>query len=199
MPEPTEKFWNDCYAAGKTGWDRGGVHPFLIHLLNDGILEPCRVVLPGCGRGYEWLELANCGFHVTGIDLADEPVQYLRQHPANAGSNAEVVQKDIFDYRPQAPVDVVYEQTCLCAISPKHREQYEQTVFEWLKPGGRLFILFAQKETNPGDGPPFHCGSNEMKLLFSTSRWGWENDESFFKSEHPSKRFFELGFTLTKK
>lgn len=194
-----KRFWNECYADGKTGWDRGAVHPFMDQLLSNGILEPCKIIVPGCGRGYEVVELAKRGFDVTGIDVADEPVHQLKSQLARYHVNSRVLKTDFLDYKPAELVDVVYEQTCLCAIDPVLRDRYEETVSSWLKPGGTLFVLFAQKTESPNVGPPYHCDLGEMRQLFSKSRWDWKFAEPLEKFEHPSGRLFELSAELTRR
>ena len=192
------QFWNDCYSKGNTGWDRGGVHPFMVQLLDECLLEACKIIVPGCGRGYEVVKLAERGFEVTGIDIANEPLEHLRKQLVGFEANSIVAKTDFLTYQPGNPVDAVYEQTCLCAIDPGLRAEYEQTVFNWLKPGGRLFVLFVQKAESPNHGPPFHCNLEEMQLLFSTSRWSWQSINPIPRYEHPSGKMFELGFVLTK-
>ena len=192
-------FWNDCYAEGKTGWDRGEVHPALSKWLESGSLNPCDIVVPGCGRGYEVVELAKNSFQVTAIDIANEPVQHLRKHLGEHEANSQVIQKSIFDYRPNKPVDAVYEQTCLCAIAPAQRALYERVVFDWLKPVGKLYVLFVQKGESPNEGPPFHCGMEDMKELFAESRWIWPEHKTLSRFEHPSGMLFELAHVLTKR
>jgi len=194
------KFWNDCYADGKTGWDRGEVHPALPTWLESGLLTPCDIIVPGCGRGYEVVELAENGFNVTAIDIANEPVQQLREQLGGYEANSQVVQESIFDFQPTRPVDAVYEQTCLCAIDPAQRPQYEQVVYDWLKPSGKLFVLFVQKTESPNEGPPFHCDLKEMRELFPESRWSWPSaSETPPRFEHPSGKLFELAHVLTKR
>lgn len=194
------KFWNDCYAEGKTGWDRGDVHPALLKWLESGLLASCHIVVPGCGRGYEVVKLAENGFDVTAVDIANEPVQHLQKRLGGFESNSRVAQESVFDFRPSQPVDVVYEQTCLCAIDPAQRTAYEQSVYNWLKPSGKLFVLFVQKTMNPLMGPPFHCSLNDMKKLFPESRWGWPSaTKTPSRFEHPSGKLFELAHVLTKR
>lgn len=189
-------FWDDCYAEGKTGWDRGEVHPALKQWLETGLLKPCTIIVPGCGRGYEVVELAKQGFHVTAVDFAAEPVRHVQRQLQPYPKTSQVVQESIFDYRPVQPVDVVYEQTCLCAIDPQLRTQYEQAVFNWLKPNGRLFILFAQTESPKG--PPYGCDIEEMESTFLESRWQWPSDPPQ-QFSHPSGKLHELAYILKRK
>ena len=67
--------WQERYDIGKTGWDRGEPNPMLAHWLHSGELQPCQVLVPGCGRGHEVIALAEAKFDVTAIDFADTAVQ----------------------------------------------------------------------------------------------------------------------------
>ena len=173
--------------------------PRLLNWLEAGSLKPCDIVVPGCGRGFEVVEFAKHGFDVTAIDVADQPVQHLRNQLIGHESNARVIQQSIFEFTPPRPFDVVYEQTCLCAIPPALRTKYEQTIFDWLKPSGELFALFAQKAENPNEGPPFHCDLNDMRTIFPASRWLWPTDENQARVDHPNGKLLELAYVLKKK
>lgn len=194
------KFWDDCYAEGRTGWDRGEVHPALLRWMEaKRLTTPCSIIVPGCGRGYEVVQLAKHGFDVTGIEIATEPVEHLRKQLADYKGNALVVQESIFDFQPSEPVDVVYEQTCLCAIEPDQRADYERAVLGWLKPGGELLALFVQKPENPNQGPPFHCDLEDLKNTFPESRWQRSTKDVTERFGHPSGKMFELPCVLKRR
>ncbi len=163
--------WEARYQAGETGWDRGEAGPMLRRWLADGLLAPCRILVPGCGRGHEVIDLARRGFDVTALDLADTPVRELRAALKREGVSAEVVQTDFFEWRTTEPFDAIYEQTSLCAIQPRERQQYADCLADWLRPEGVLFALIMQTD-KPG-GPPFHCAMDDMRTLFAQPRWQW--------------------------
>ncbi len=147
--------WQRRYDEGKTGWDRGGPNPMLLSWLQSQLLTPCRIVIPGCGRGHEALRLVEDGFDVTAVDFASSAVEHLTSELQIRGWEARVIQSDIFEYRPMQPFDTIYEQTCLCALDPSKWTRYEELLASWLKPGGKLYALFMQSGKN--DGPPFSC------------------------------------------
>ncbi len=187
--------WEARYRAGETGWDRGGPSPALDVFLARG-LEPCRILIPGCGRGHEVVALARRGFDVTAIDIAPSAIRHLRRVLDDAGLVAEIVLGDLFDFAPQAPFDAIYEQTCLCAIRPEQRADYERRLYDWLKPGGRLYALFMQ--TGAEGGPPFHCDLLAMRRLFADDRWQWPDAEPPVLAPHRGGRF-ELGYVLVRR
>ena len=174
--------WERRYQAGNTGWGRGEISPVLQEWLVKGILQPCKILVPGCGHGHEVIELARLGFSVTAIDIAASPVLSLRNHLADQRLTAEIIQTDLLDWQPATTFEAIYEQTCLCALEPPDWSAYEEKLQQWLKPEGTLCALFMQ--TNKQGGPPYHCGINQMKRLFS-SGWKWP-DGPGSKVQHPS-------------
>lgn len=186
--------WETRYQTGQTGWDRGQTSPALHRWLNTGDLKPGRILIPGCGRGYEVIELALLGFGVTAIDIASSAIEWLEQKLSEEKTSARVMQVDLLKWETEKPFDAIYEQTCLCALNPKQWNAYEQKLHQWLKPRGKVFTLFMQ--THQEGGPPFHCDMGEMKQLFPESRWNW-NNRSGKRIPHPSGRE-ELAFILEK-
>ncbi len=190
--------WEALYQAEDTGWDRGAISPALETWLALGSFrEGARILVPGCGRGYEVIELARRGFEVTALDLAPSAVAALESGLEQAGVTAAVKCVDIFNHEEEAPFDMVYEQTCLCAIEPIQRQAYEQCMARWLKTGGTL--LLSMMQTGELSGPPYHCELLEMKALFHPERWSWEEQPPFVIPRGQQSARFELGFTLKRK
>ncbi|HEX9179811.1 MAG TPA: methyltransferase domain-containing protein [Burkholderiales bacterium] len=192
--DPT-RFWEERYRSGTTHWDRGGPNPALLEWLDEEELRPGRVLVPGCGRGYEALELARRGFDVVALDFAPSAVRHLREELARAGLEAEVLEADVLAWEAPRPFDAIYEQTCLCALPPKTWARYEEQLHGWLAPGGRLLALFMQ--TNKEGGPPYHCDMAAMRGLFAEPRWEWSG-APFCEVPHPAG-FYELSTILTRR
>lgn len=189
--------WEERYQAGKPGWERDQLNAALIHWLGTGALTPpARVLVPGCGRSPEALHLAQQGFTVTGIDFAPSAIAGQEQALAKLDPKPEAnfLKTDLFAFHPDHPVDAVYEQTCLCALNPHLRSRYEAQVHQWLKPGGKLLILFMQ--TGVWGGPPYDCPMEAMRAIFPEDRWEWPHSEAF-ASEHTNGKV-ELGYILTR-
>lgn len=186
--------WEEKYRAKSIPWDRGTASPALLDWLEDGTLPPGRVLIPGCGRGHEALELARRGFQVTALDIAPTALEHLAAELAAAGVEAERVCADALIWQPSQPFDAIYEQTCLCALDPEHWAAYEQQLFGWLRPGGQLFALFMQVD-RPG-GPPFNCALRDMHALFDAAHWQWPQGEPR-RVVHPDN-IFELAAVLTR-
>ncbi|RME84072.1 MAG: methyltransferase domain-containing protein [Zetaproteobacteria bacterium] len=185
-------FWEAKYRAGEDGWDRGGVNPAFEPLVSAAGLSPgARVLVPGCGRGYEVVELARRGFEVVAIDLARPAVDALQTRLRELGLDAKVVCGDLFAFDARG-FDAVYEQTCLCALPPERWPAYAAWLRERLAPGGKLVALFMQ--TGEEGGPPFHCDLMAMRKLFAPPEWRWPAAPPVL-SPHRHGRF-ELGYVL---
>ena len=200
MPGPDAAFWQRRFESGDTPWDRGGPGPQLLAWLDAGALKPCRIAVPGCGSGWDVVELARRGFDVQGIDLVPAACARAKAALQAAGVVGSVVQADVLLYRPAHAFDAVYEQTCLCAIHPTLWSQYAASLHAWLKPGGRLYAMFMQcagarpSEQGPPQGPPYHCDLAAMRVLFDSARWLWP-DAPAVQVAHP-RGWHELGVIL---
>ena len=193
MAGPDVGFWQARFESGATPWDRGAASPQLGRWIASGQLAPCRILVPGCGSGYEVAELAAAGFQVTGLDYAPAAVQRTRERLASLAApdaaNARVVQADALAWAAEAPFDAVYEQTCLCALHPDDWVDYAGQLHRWLRPGGLLFALFVQlprPEAAVGriQGPPYHGDINGMRALFPGRLWEWPKPP-YERVEHP--------------
>ena len=58
--EDFPQFWEDIYKKNDTGWDLGGPTPIFEKLASK--LEPKRLCIIGCGRGYDAVTFAKNGF-----------------------------------------------------------------------------------------------------------------------------------------
>ncbi len=187
--------WEARYQAGKTGWDRGEPNPALQQWIRAGTLEPCRILVPGAGRGHEAVALARAGFDVTAVDVSPTPVQTLQATLKAGHLSGTVIQANLLDWHPAEPFDAIYEQTCLCALDPGHWNVYTARLHRWLRPGGRLFALFMQ--THSEGGPPYHCDIDAMARLFDSRDWQWPETPPQ-PVPHPSGRH-ELAAVLTRR
>ncbi len=159
-------FWNSRYKSGQTPWDFGGVpadlKDFLKRNPNGG-----RVLIPGCGWGYEVQAFADAGYDVTAIDLSPAAVERAHQlvNPALA---SRILVGDFFKHDfARTSFDVIYERTFLCALLPDRREAYRDRLTRLLKYSGALIGYFYYQKSEPNDGPPYGLEWGEGKALFS--------------------------------
>ena len=190
--------WEKRFIDGQTPWLRPGLNPAFEAWFMGASgpeLAGVQVIVPGFGTSLEPLEFARRGAIVMGLDIAPSAVVFQRKVFAEAGLSGDFSLGSLAVQRARLPADLIYEQTCLCAIEPADRAAYEAFAHAALKPGGKLYALFMQNTLRPG-GPPFHCDLAEMHVLFAPDRWSWPKEPPF-RSDHPNG-MHELGFVLTR-
>jgi methyl halide transferase len=202
MAGPTREFWEQRFAADDTPWDRGASSPQLAAWITAGALRTCRILVPGCGSGYEVADLALAGFEVTGLDYTGAAIARSHQRLQDAQLDATLVQADALKWQPDRPFDAVYEQTCLCALYPDDWRAYADQLHRWIAPGGKLFALFMQlprPQAADGyvQGPPYHCDINAMRALFPEPDWAWPKPP-YPRTSHP-KGLAELAVVLERR
>jgi ubiquinone/menaquinone biosynthesis C-methylase UbiE len=119
---------------------------------------PGRVLIPGCGSGYEIEAFASSGWEVIGIDFSTVAVARARRL---LGSLADKVHKgDFFDYPfREGEFDIVYERTFLCTFVPEHWIHYARRIAKLIAPSGVLCGFFF---LGPEDEPPPYPISQEQ-------------------------------------
>ena len=156
-------FWTVRYAAGKTPWDFGGVPSALKSFLERPSV-PGRVLVPGCGSGYEIQAFHAAGYDVSAIDFSPAAIDQAKRV---LGELAErVVLGDFFTYNfGERRFHLVYERTFLCSMTPSRWPEYVNRVAELLSPGGRLIgvYLYGQRSSS---GPPFSLTATDAQQLF---------------------------------
>jgi len=171
MNEEVE-FWESRYLAGKTPWDFKGVPEALSRWLASR--PPTgRVLVPGCGSGYELKAFDEAGWDVLGIDYTPAAVERARMNAGTA--RGKVVLGDFFTHDfGNRRFDLTYERTFLCALPPTRWPAYVQRITELLVSGGQLagFFFFGEQS----DPPPYSLTREQQDALFG-DRFFRESDE----------------------
>lgn len=161
--------WEKRWQTGQTGWDLGAASPPLTAYADQIPPEKrnLRVLIPGCGNGYEALHLLRLGFtDVTMVDIAPTAVERLRQRldASMPGWKAhlQVICADFFAL--EGPFDLILEQTFFCALDPALRPDYVRKMHDLLPPGGTLAGVLFDREFE--GGPPFGGDTAEYAALF---------------------------------
>lgn len=143
------EFWDTRFRDGVTPWDAGAAPPLLSAWLEK---QPPRlkVLVPGCGTGYEVRLFASRGHDVLGIDFSQAALEAARRE---LGALAQRVRRADFFVLEEGPFDVVYERAFLCALPRALWPDWGRRMAELLRPGGALAGFF-YLDDNPR-GPPF--------------------------------------------
>ena len=162
-------FWETRWQNGQTGWDLGAASPPLT-VYADQIPQQrrgLRVLIPGCGNGYEAIHLLKAGFsNITMLDIAPTAVECVRdrldQHFQGWEAKLSLLCADFFAI--SGPYDLILEQTFFCALDPAFRQAYARKMYALLAPGGKLAGVLFDKIFD--GGPPFGGQAEEYRQLF---------------------------------
>jgi len=152
-------FWDQRYRDGVTPWDAGGA-PAALRRWLDAQKGPMRVLIPGCGSGYEVRLFAERGDDVLAIDFSDAAVGAAR---SKLGELAERVSKADFFKLEEGVFDLVYERTFMCALPRRMWSDWARRVAELVRPGGRLAGFFFLDDNLKG--PPFGTSAAQLQSL----------------------------------
>ncbi|MBI1942286.1 MAG: methyltransferase domain-containing protein [Betaproteobacteria bacterium] len=162
------EFWDVRFRGGVTPWDAGGVPPRLATWLAVE-RERLRVLIPGCGTGYEARAFHERGHEVVAIDFSDAALEAARRE---LGALAHLASRADFFAFETVPFDLIYERALLCALPRARWQDWAQRVAELTRPSGRLAGFFFTDDNQRG--PPFGIGLGELDLLLS---------EAFFREQ----------------
>ncbi|KHE73242.1 bifunctional 2-polyprenyl-6-hydroxyphenol methylase/3-demethylubiquinol 3-O-methyltransferase UbiG [Halobacillus sp. BBL2006] len=138
LREPTH-FWNEFYSdrVKKVPFFKNAPDENLVSYVEDGIVPKGKVLELGCGPGRNAIYLAENGWEVDAIDLAETTLKWARERAEAHDVNINFIQKDIFDLTIEEGVyDFVYDSGCFHHIAPHRRMCYINVVRRALPPGG---------------------------------------------------------------
>lgn len=145
-------------------WDARGVPPMLAAWVagQASRARGARVLVPGCGSGYEVRLFAQSGCNVLGIDFSDAAIAAARRELGELG--ALVRNADFFAFDGDAaPFDVVYERALLCALPRSRWPDWGLRMASLVGPGG-LLAGFYYFDDN-AKGPPFGIDARTLQTL----------------------------------
>jgi SAM-dependent methyltransferase len=154
MSEPDSSqtvFWTKRWEAGKIPWDLGGVPaPLLAFLERPAPLT--RVLIPGCGTGYEVRAFSEVGHDVTAIEFSAPAVAHAREMLGALGER--VIHGNFFKHDfAGAKFGLIYERGFLCSLPTTRWPDYAAKMASLISVGGKLVGLFLYG-TEP-EPPPF--------------------------------------------
>jgi SAM-dependent methyltransferase len=158
------EFFDIRYATGRMPWDFGGVPSSLKEFLakHQG---PGRVLIPGCGSGYEIEAFSSASWDVIGIDFSKVAVARARRLWGPLAG--KVHQCDFFDYAVREGwFDMVYERTFLCTLLPDFWLGYAQRIAKLIASSGLLCgFFFLGPEDEP---PPYPISQDQLDKLLGS-------------------------------
>lgn len=146
--------WDAIYAEGGDKWTLERA-PGVLEQLIEGVSERQRVLVPGAGHGHDAFAWARAGHEVVALDFAPRALESMRRRASELGVPIEALEADVT--APPASlrgrIDLVWEQTCLCALQPEDRRPYLEAMATVLRPRGSMVALLWNHGME--GGPPF--------------------------------------------
>ena len=150
-----------------------------------------RALVPGAGRSYDAVALAEAGFKVDAWDIAptavERALELVGESASHARQHVHVACRDFFEARDEDPLyDFVWDCTFLCAISKSMRQKWAERHASLVKPGGQLVSLVFPilPDTHPkvlsGSGPPFALNVSIVRGLLEPHGFVLKEAESQF-------------------
>jgi SAM-dependent methyltransferase len=165
MESTNPDFWDTRYRSGKTPWDFHGIPKALQEFLQSTTIKG-RVLIPGCGSGYEIKAFADAGWDPVGIDFSQAAVERAKSHLGDLADKIKFGNFFEYSFGPEK-FDLIYERTFLCSMSPKLWRSYAIKVAELLHDRGTLagFFLYGA-ESNP---PPYPLAEGQLQTLLGSN------------------------------
>jgi len=147
--------WNDIYSESQLPWDSGVVDAHLAGVLARHRVQPGKALEIGCGTGTNTLWLAQHGFQMTGIDIAQNAITKAEAKVAAAGVRCRLLVGDFLaDKVPGAPYRFVYDRGVFHVFETRaKRARFASLVAQLLRPKGVWHSIIGST-----DGPPRQSG-----------------------------------------
>lgn len=182
-----EDFWQQRWARNEIGFHLSEVNPYLQQfwpVLN--VPAGAQVLVPLCGKSLDILWLAEQGYRVLGVELAQAAVEAFF---SEQGLVAEIDQVGEFRRYRSGAIEVLcgdffsltaadllecqalYDRAALIALPAPMRERYAAHLASILPSGcaGLLVVLDYPQEQMPG--PPFAVTEAEVQRLLAAPQW----------------------------
>jgi len=158
--------------------------------------QKCRILIPGCGRGYDVVEAARANFDALGLDISPTAVQAATEYRATQGDlsgKAEFSTTDFFSFPESGVFDLVFDYTFLCAIDPSTRGAWAETHKRLIKPGGELATLIYPIRPKDDHGPPYAMNTDLVRSLLEPQGFVCESMEPVPAAKsHPGREGMEV-------
>lgn len=159
-----QNFWENRWQTNDTPWDTNGITAPLKAYFDQLQNKDIKILIPGCGNGYEGEYLWNNGFkNVFMMDISAEPLEKFNARVPHFPKDNLLV-GDFFAHQNQ--YDLIVEQTFFCALTPNLRPYYVTKIHELLLSNGTLAGLLFDAELNAAH-PPYGGNAAEYKSLFA--------------------------------
>jgi SAM-dependent methyltransferase len=136
------------------GWDRDAEAEFYAGVLTAAGVKPRdRVLEVACGTGQIARRLASRGFSLTGLDLSEPMLAFLREAAAREGPPVETLAGDMVSFKASEPFAAAFNPMSSFRLLPESGAAiaHLRRVAEALRPGGVYVLDLEFAETGDGE------------------------------------------------
>jgi SAM-dependent methyltransferase len=192
--------WDAAYRReGRPGWDTGRPSSNLKQVVEEGVAQPCRAVVLGCGTGTNAIFLAKQGFDVTGIDIAPTALSICRKKAEEAGVDIQWVLADVLALPDLEPFDFIFDRGCYHGVRRQNAAGYVESIRRISHLGTQVLILAGNANESRRYGPP-RVSEEQLRGDFAESfEFRWLKQTNFDTREEGGKGALAWSALLTRK
>jgi len=163
-------FWDLAYMLGAP-WDIGQPLEELTELVEEGKLEPCRVLDIGCGTGTSVVYLGGKGFEASGVDVSRLAIEKAKRKASAHGVNCRFYKLDFGNTRALASAglstfDLLLDNGCYHSLSQNGRGKYAGSLLR-VSHTGTIYLLWCFLSSSTWRFGPPGVDPGEVKDRFS--------------------------------
>lgn len=182
-----EDFWQQRWARNEIGFHLGEVNPYLQQFWSAlKVPAGAQVLVPLCGKSLDLVWLAEQGYRVLGVELAETAVQAFFNEQGwcaeidqfgafrryRSGS-VEVLCGDFFSLTAAELVEcrALYDRAALIALPTPMRERYAAHLASVLPSGCDGLLVTLDYPQEQMSGPPFAVAEAQVQQLLAAPQW----------------------------
>ena len=176
------EFWQSRWRDNEIGFHQATANPWLAKFWDQlGVPSGENVFVPLCGKSLDMRWLADRGYSVQGIELADLAVQaYFAGSEESvqrdvrgrfqryATADTEILCGDFFEVTANhlnAPA-AVFDRAALIALPEKLRARYADHLLRVIPDGAQMLLITLEYHQERLKGPPFSVSPEEVTIHF---------------------------------
>lgn len=170
------RLYEMAYRLGVTPWEKAGPETGFVTQLRNyldresvGLTGPAKALDMGCGTGEHSIDLAERGWHVTGLDSVARAVEKARSKARGAKVDAEFLHADVTNLPAVAGTGyrLILDVGCYHGLTGQDRLAYARQVTAVTDPGA-ILLMFAF-----GPGRRGHLPSGADRTDIENAFVGW--------------------------
>ncbi|WP_047337466.1 thiopurine S-methyltransferase [Pseudomonas protegens] len=172
-------FWQKRWERDQIGFHLAEVNPYLRQYWPAlGLEKNSRVLVPLCGKSLDLIWLADQGFEVLGIELAEKAVEdFFREHQLQP----QISQHGVFKVYAHGPIELwcgdffgltaedtagctaLYDRAAMIALPAPMRQRYAAHLNGLLPNASKGLLITMDYAQEQLEGPPFAVPDDEVR------------------------------------